>query len=62
MFNYFFHSISPYPNQPHLLNKYQINLSFSHFHEILILSGMNILAPYQIGTVKGCGFWNGKIM
>ena len=50
------------PNQAHLLNKYQINMGFSHFHEIGILSGMNILAPYQIDIVKGCGFWNGKII
>ena len=26
------------PNQAHLLNKYQINVGFSHFHEIGILS------------------------
>ena len=43
------------PNQPHLLNKYQINMGFSHFHEFGILSGMYILAPYQIDIVKGCG-------
>ena len=36
------------PNQPHLLNKYKINMGISHFHEFGILSGMHILAPYQI--------------
>ena len=36
-----------HPNQPHLLNKYQYNMGFSHFHEFGILSGMYILAPYQ---------------
>ena len=41
-----------YPNQPHLLNKYQINMGFSHFHEFGILSGIYILAPYQIDIVK----------
>ena len=41
-----------YPNQPHLLNKYKINMVFSHFHEFGILSGMHILAPYQIDIVK----------
>ena len=50
------------PNQPHLLNKYQINMVFSHFHEFGILSGMYILAPYQIDIVKGCGFCNGNII
>ena len=29
------------PNQPHLLKKYQINMGFSYFNEIGILSGMN---------------------
>ena len=51
------------PNQPHLLNKYQINLGFSHFHEIGILSRMYyILAPHQIDIVKGGGFCNGSII
>ena len=40
------------PNQPHLLNKYQIIMDFSHFHEIGILSGINILSPYQIDIKK----------
>ena len=39
------------PNQSHLLNKYQINMGFIHFHKIGILTGMNILAPYQIDIV-----------
>ena len=51
-----------YTNQPHLLYKYQINMGFSHFHEFGILSGMYILAPYQIDIVKGCGFCNGNII
>ena len=50
------------PNQPHLLNKYQINMEFSHFHEFGILSGMYILAPYEIYIVKACGFCNGNII
>ena len=50
------------PNQPHLLKKYQINMGFSHFHEFGILSGIYILAPYQIDIVKGCGFCNGNII
>ena len=50
------------PNQPHLLNKYQINMGFSHFHEFRILSAIYILAPYQIDIVKGCGFCNGNII
>ena len=50
------------PNQPHLLNKYQINMGFPHFHEFGILSGMYILAPYQIDIVKRCGFCNGNII
>ena len=50
------------PNQPHLLNKYQINVGFSHFHEFEILSGMQLLAPYQIDIVEGCGFCNGSII
>ena len=50
------------PNQPHLLNKYQINMGFSHFHEFGILSGMHILVPYQIDIVKRCGFCNGSII
>ena len=50
------------PNQPHLFNKYQINMGFSHFHEFGILSGMYIFAPYQIDIVKGCGFCNGNII
>ena len=54
--------MSVYPNQPHLLNKYQINMGFSHFHEFGILSGMYILAPYQIDIVKGCRFCNGDII
>ena len=58
---YLQHSVSV-PNQPHLLNKYQINMEFSHFHEFGILSGMYILAPYQIDIVKGCGFCNGNII
>ena len=36
------------PNQPHLLYKYQINMSISYFRGIWILIGINILAPYQI--------------
>ena len=60
------------PSQPHLINKYQIEICFSYFHEIVILSSMNILASYQIDIVilssmnilasyqidKGCGFCN----
>ena len=37
-------------------------MGFSYLHEIEILSGMNILAPYQIDIVKGCGFYNGNII
>ena len=40
------------PNQPHLLKKYQINMGFSNFHEFGILSGMCILASYQIELRK----------
>ena len=40
------------PNQPHLLNKYQINMGFSYFHGIAILPGINILKPHQIDVVK----------
>ena len=29
-------------NQPHILKKYEINMGFSYFQEIGILSGMNI--------------------
>ena len=50
------------PNQPHLLNKYQMNMGFSHFHELWILSGMFILAPHQINSVKECGFCNDRII
>ena len=32
------------PNQPHLLNKYQINMGFSHFHEF--------------GSYLGCIYWH----
>ena len=45
------------PNQPHLLKKYQINMGFSNFHEFGILSGMCILASYQIDIAKECGFY-----
>ena len=55
-------ALGPLPNQPHSLNKYQINMGFLYFHEIWILSGMNILATYQIDIVKGCGFWNEKLI
>ena len=51
-----------YLNQPHLLNKYQINVCFSYFHEFGILSGIQILAPYQIDIVKGCGFCNDNVI
>ena len=44
------------PNQPHLLNKYQISMGFSEFRWIGFLSAINILAPYQIDVVKRCGF------
>ena len=44
------------------LNKYQINMSFLYFHELRILSGMNILSPYQIDIVKRCGFYNMEII
>ena len=37
-------------------------MGFSHFHDIGILSGLNILAPYQIDIVKGRGFCNGRII
>ena len=50
------------PNQPHLLNKYQINMGFSYFHGIGVLSGINILVPYQIDVVKSCGFSYKKII
>ena len=36
------------PNQPHLINKYQINMGFLYFHGIWILSVINILARYKI--------------
>ena len=55
-----FHWYIQIPNQSHLLNKHQINMGFSHIHEFGILSGMYILAPYQIDIVKGGGFWNGS--
>ena len=48
----FYLHVLTYPNQPHLLKKYQINMGFLHFHEIGILSGMYILAPYQIDFLK----------
>ena len=51
-----------YPNQPHLLIKYQINMGFLYVHGIGILSGINILAPYQIDVVKWCGFSNRKLI
>ena len=35
------------PNQPHLLNKYQINMGFSCIHGIWVLLGINVLAPYR---------------
>ena len=54
--------LTKHPNQPHLLNKYHINMGFSHFREFGISSGMHILAPYQIDIVKGCGFCNGSII
>ena len=38
----------------------QLTTFIKYFHEIGILSGMTILAPYQIDIVKGCGFWNAK--
>ena len=38
----------PHPNQPRLLNKYQINMGFSHFHGIWI----TIFVPYLIDVVK----------
>ena len=47
-----------HPNRAHLLNKCQINMGLSHFHEFVILSGMYTLAPYQIDSVKRCGFCN----
>ena len=50
------------PNQPHLLNKYQINTSFSYFRGIGVLSGINISVPYQIDVVKLCGFIYKKII
>ena len=59
-YNIMFHWYIQIPNQPHLLNTYQINMGFSHFHEFRILSGMYILTPYQIDIVKGCGFCNGS--
>ena len=37
-------------------------MGFSHYHEFGILSGMCILAPYQIDIVEGCGFCNGSII
>ena len=37
-------------------------MGFSHFHEFWILSGMYILAPYQIDIVKGYGFYKGNII
>ena len=41
-----------YPNQPHLLNKYQINMGFAYFRWVGVLSGINVLAPYQIDVFK----------
>ena len=49
-------------NQPLLLNKSQINMGFTHFHECGILSGTCIWAPYQIDVVKMSGFCNGSII
>ena len=37
-------------------------MGLSHFLEIEILPGMNILEPKQIGIVKGCGFYSGEII
>ena len=37
-------------------------MGFAYFHEIGILSGVNILTPYQIDIVKGCFFCNGNII
>ena len=37
-------------------------MGFSYFHEIVILSGMNIFSSDKTDIVKGCGFWNGKII
>ena len=58
----FDHVVNLWSGQPHLLNKYQINMGFSHFHEIEILSRINILSPYQIDIVIGCSFCNGNII
>ena len=54
--------IGSIPNQPHLLNKYQLNVGFSHFHQFRILSGMYVLAPYLKDIMKGSGFCNGNII
>ena len=37
-------------------------MGFSHFHELGILSGMYIFSPYQIDSVKECGFYNDSII
>ena len=39
-----------------------MNMGFSHFHELGILSGMFILAPRQINSVKECGLCNDSII
>ena len=40
--------VAPIPNQPHLLNKYQINMGFSHFHEF----NWDLIWYVQIGTIS----------
>ena len=50
------------PNQPHLLNKYPINMGFSYFHGTVIFSRINIILPYQIDVVNWCGCCKWKII
>ena len=57
-----YHTLTNTTTVPDLLNKYQINMGFSYFRWIGVLSGVNILAPYQIDIVKLSGFSHGKII
>ena len=55
-------SIGSVPNQPHLLNKYQINMDLTYFLEIWILSGMPIyLASCKIDIVMDVVSATGKL-
>ena len=44
------HGMYIYFNQPHLLNKYQINMGFAHFRKIW--ENTYVFVTYQIDIVK----------